>query len=622
RPSEPLAASSPRPPASRPRTVMVVSPVSLTQEEVQPGARPKMPTLLGLGAAMDAPPAHSNGLAHQQRAQAGAEPARQSDPVATKSGVFPPPKSAPAASDGGVSTATTPRSPSRRAKAAAARSDRHDAGSWLATPAAPASATPSSPSHAIPGLSVSGHVTSERRGFDALALQVDVDAPRDIVASVELLADFSLKLSLGPVSRQWVPDVRRSVEALLLTGKHRNETALVALSTRLLEVLPSSAAPVEPNGTQTSSAPTKSASEDGRAPDAAEASPATALPEANASPEVGASPDASASSAETSATEASTPDEPTPAEPNPAEPQAVAGDVSAPISSPEAGAAADAHVTEAGSTPAASALPTDAALDESATEPPATADAIATDVVPVAALSPVPVAALSPAPEAAAAAPPSVALDGALRERILHEVSRLAGVLPEWPAPAQDLAEEARRRETQVMRQLLEQVDGLRRDQRARLEEQMRLEDLANMSPMAIAEEFDAPLERASELQRVLDAYRQERQTRAPDVGNAAGLCLALDALERQCSEFDDCDQEQKEAVRVLRAKRRQALSAVNLLLAERGELEWLEQLEPLAIGERVERLKQWLEGASVESGGDSAGGDDAASDAGHERAY
>ncbi len=115
------------------------------------------------------------------------------------------------------------------------------------------------------------------------------------------------------------------------------------------------------------------------------------------------------------------------------------------------------------------------------------------------------------------------------------------------------------------------------------------------MSSEAIAEEFDAPLERAGEVRRLLDSYRLERQTRAPDVGNAIGLGVALDELERLCQGFDDCDPERKDALRVLRAERRRALSAVNLLLAERGELDWLEQLEPLAIGERVERLKQWL---------------------------
>jgi hypothetical protein len=111
--------------------------------------------------------------------------------------------------------------------------------------------------------------------------------------------------------------------------------------------------------------------------------------------------------------------------------------------------------------------------------------------------------------------------------------------------------------------------------------------------------QFAAPLERAEELRRVIDSYCQERQTRPPDVGNTIGLSLALDELERQCQAFDDCDPEQKDALRMLRGLRRQALSAVNLLLAERGELDWMDQLEPLTISERVERSRRWLAAGS-----------------------
>lgn len=149
------------------------------------------------------------------------------------------------------------------------------------------------------------------------------------------------------------------------------------------------------------------------------------------------------------------------------------------------------------------------------------------------------------------------------------------------------------------MRQLLAQVDGLRLEQRERIEAQMRLEELASLSPEAIGAQFGAPLERASELQRVLEAYRQDRQQRAPDVGNRRGLSLAIGELERRCEAFDDCDPEQREALRLLREERRRALGGVNLLLAERGELDWLDELEPLAVGERLERLKRWLASGS-----------------------
>jgi hypothetical protein len=592
RPPEPVVAPSSRPPASRPRTAMVVSPVSLTPEEVQPGARPKMPTLLGLGGAMDTPQFHSaQSLSAQspsaqhhssgaelrhsrQPAAAGSRQAESpaSDPFASRFLGAPraaadaagakPPASDPMASDGAAGA----RASGRRAKGAA-RAERHEP---VRGPAGASHAAPNDGSFALGGAAAArddggyalgGAVSEQPTGFDALAMQIAVEAPNDIVSSVQLLADFALKLSLGPVSRLWVPDVRRSVDALLLTGKHRNETALVALSSRLLEVLPKESREWEAHAASPSSATPAHggapASDAGAASEGAAASAAGAVSEAGAVTEAGAVPEAAAASD--------------------------AGSVS------EASAALDAGaVREASAAPELAAPPDVAPADVSSESDARNAPASTT------------------AAEAAESAPPDAEptgvtptdvtpLDGALRERILHELSRLAGVLPEWPAPAQDLAEEARRRETRVMRELLAQVDGLKRDQRARLEEQMRLEELAAMSSEAIAEEFDAPLERAGEVRHLLDGYRLERQTRAPDVGNAVGLGLALDELERRSQAFDDCDPEQKEALRVLRAERRQALSAVNLLLAERGELDWLEQIEPLAIGERVERLKQWL---------------------------
>jgi hypothetical protein len=202
--------------------------------------------------------------------------------------------------------------------------------------------------------------------------------------------------------------------------------------------------------------------------------------------------------------------------------------------------------------------------------------------------------------------PPSP-LAGALREQLVHEITRLAGLLPEWPAPAQDFAEEARRREVRIVRELLLAVDGTRRDQRARLEQQVRLEALGSMTAESLAQELAAPVERGLELRRVLDAYFGERQSSRPDFERRRGLRRALDRLETAARAFDDADPEHKEMQRTLRAARRDAMSAFNILLAERGEHEWLDLLEPLSIGERIERLTHWLstaETAEIEGDG------------------
>lgn len=350
----PMARPEPRPSPARPRPAMVVSPVSLTPEELRPGAPPKMPTLLGLGGVDGA-------------LERGAE--------------------------GGPDE---PAVPLVRARAAKAKS--------------PALA-------ALPG---------------------DGQHPGDVGPSVRLLADFALKLSLGPLSELWLPEVRRAAVALLLAAKQRHHAALAGVCIRLLELLPS-----ELSG----------------------------------------------------------------------------------------------------------------------------ADAA------------------SPGP-----------LEGNARERILHQVSRFSGLLPEWPAAAQDLAQEARRREGRIVRELLAAVDGLRRDQRARVEEHLRLDALEVMGVEALAAELSAPIERASELSRLLGARRRERSRRAPDLDNTAALRKAVDQLEQRALEFDSCDPEQKEVQRALRQKRREAMTHVQLLLAECGELEQLDLLVPLSTGERIERLRSWLD--------------------------
>ena len=130
----------------------------------------------------------------------------------------------------------------------------------------------------------------------------------------------------------------------------------------------------------------------------------------------------------------------------------------------------------------------------------------------------------------------------------------------------------------------------------------MRLEQLEALTIEALADELEVPKERAVELQRVLAVYRQDRATRRPDLNNTLGIHMALSELEQRSNDFDDCDPEDKRSQREFREKRRLAMSRVSLLLAERGELEWLELLEGLSIGERTERLRQWLDAAAERS--------------------
>ena len=54
--------------------------------------------------------------------------------------------------------------------------------------------------------------------------------------------------------------------------------------------------------------------------------------------------------------------------------------------------------------------------------------------------------------------------------------------------------------------------------------------------------------------------------------------------------------------MREARQRRRQSLTRVNLVLAERGDLEHLVELEPLAVAERIARLQQLVGGSDPEA--------------------
>jgi hypothetical protein len=457
--SEPGSSPSSRPPPpSRPRPAMVVSPVSLTPEELQEqcSSRPKMPTLVGLGTAVGTPPL---------------------------------PEVAPVGD--GLDRRGGHRSKSSAAPLTASSLSEEDVlDDW--------SAAEGTLVHA------SGTAPRDVAQFDAVTGDaVDTLPPEDITPFVRALADFAIELSLGPVSRLWLPEVRRSAEALRLTAQHRGEAALNAVSERLLELLR-----VEP------------------------AVPSAELEAADST--VVAEPRASESGASESGASES--------------------------------GASESGASESGAS--------ESGASESGASVPASSEA--------------------PSNEPALAEP----FDGRRREQILHEVTRLSGLLAEWPAHAQDLREEARRRETRIVRELLANFDGIKRDHRARAEEQMSLEQLAGMSAEALAEELELSIERGDELRLALEAHREGRRQRAPDPGQVAHSKRALEELEASTLAFDTCDPEQKSEQRQLRDERRQAMARVNLLLAERGELEWLDALDAMSFAERIERLKRWFESA------------------------
>jgi hypothetical protein len=196
------------------------------------------------------------------------------------------------------------------------------------------------------------------------------------------------------------------------------------------------------------------------------------------------------------------------------------------------------------------------------------------------------------------------------REQVSQLITELARSLPGWPAWASDVASEARRRERRILHELLLARDGLQAPTRERLEQEMSLERLRLAVPEELAAAFDFSVERARQLSEDVRAYASERQARLPDVsgfvarksggsrvlpGRSSALWEAIADLEQHAQAFVDCDEDQRSELRVARARRRDALRRVNLLLAENGEFELLEKLVPCAVTERILRLRSWF---------------------------
>jgi hypothetical protein len=198
----------------------------------------------------------------------------------------------------------------------------------------------------------------------------------------------------------------------------------------------------------------------------------------------------------------------------------------------------------------------------------------------------------------------AIIIDASRREEMLVALSALPALVQGWPESARDLGQAARLREQRILRELCGALDGLTSGQRGRLELEQRLESLSGARTEELAQWLQTPIERASTLSAIAVAYRLDWQSRAPDVGNCMAIERALDELEQSARALAAFDDEQGHEQRHARRRRREALTRVNLLLAERGELSLLQTLEPCAALERIERLRAWLPSASGAAAG------------------
>jgi len=173
------------------------------------------------------------------------------------------------------------------------------------------------------------------------------------------------------------------------------------------------------------------------------------------------------------------------------------------------------------------------------------------------------------------------------RIRALPVLWRLSDSLSEWPGQARSLRDSSRARERRIASELLASVDGLRVRARQQFAAEKTLSHLVGATAELLADELETPIERAQELARRVASYEAERRARSIDIGHQAVLHEAVIELDQRQRQFDESD----ESARAARQERREALLRVNLLLAERGDLALLDELEPMAVAERVERL-------------------------------
>jgi hypothetical protein len=205
--------------------------------------------------------------------------------------------------------------------------------------------------------------------------------------------------------------------------------------------------------------------------------------------------------------------------------------------------------------------------------------------------------------EPALATAPSRRIEGEARKELLDKLRELEPWLP----TAKDIASEKTGRERLILDQLIAQISGLHPSSRRRLEDRgyASLDRLRATSPDVLVQELDLSQQHAEGLLAAFNSYYDERIERPPVLGRGLERCMsdAVTALERSAHEFAQaCDGDDSERKRMARKQRAQAIANLNLLLAELGENELLDQMVRCSVQERVERLRQWLDTTSLGS--------------------
>jgi hypothetical protein len=194
------------------------------------------------------------------------------------------------------------------------------------------------------------------------------------------------------------------------------------------------------------------------------------------------------------------------------------------------------------------------------------------------------------------AEPPHARIEGVYRQTVLNGLL----LLEPWLPMPRDVMTAKAHRERLIIDQLLAHAMGVTSVARQRLKDKgyANLDRLSEVDARVLAEQAELTPEQAQNLLSAFGDYVKSHAERAPLAGRTYTQSIndALLRLESSAAAFDyTCNGDDAREKRTARRRRQQAITAMNLLLAELGEAELLGELARCSVNERLERLREWI---------------------------
>jgi hypothetical protein len=186
-------------------------------------------------------------------------------------------------------------------------------------------------------------------------------------------------------------------------------------------------------------------------------------------------------------------------------------------------------------------------------------------------------------------------VNGVPRQELLARFDDLVRVLPE----AFDLAAHMSRREPILLDALVAAVPGVGRLDIERLGEAgvMQLDTIVRATASELAVVSGVPTSKCAAIVDAVRKYQKQRAEQAPDAQRQQERLRALlDALAQERGRFVTADEaDDRAAKRSIRRTLGIQLRQLDILLAELGEVELVEELRPMPVERKIERVDRFL---------------------------